>query len=697
MRRAVLVSVLVFVAAGCGRNTSPEAARTLAQLSAVEGCEAPEKAIRAQLIEEMETQLDQNLQYALNGTQCYRYFGYEDSVNAANQGYSPAPPSAAPGSSGAKEYSTTNNQVAGVDEADMLKNDAEYLYVLGEGKLNIIRAWPAPQAHVVSRTPITGEPKKLFVEKGRAVVLSSLTSGDASRGGWYGRECTYGYDCNFTGDGKPLLVSVFDLSDLANPRLIRETRFSGSLLASRRIGDAVHVVVTAPQAVRPQYATWPEGLPWSCGAVDTFEKALQIHGAFTALRAQNRAQLEALTIADFFPSVVDTRHEASGEVVDADLLAGCQNFYASKATDGASFLSVGSFDLTRSERMNVTTVLGRPGAVYASADSLYVTSRHEYRGGDWYYDAPEQGAEASTVHRFAFVDGPAAAYQGTGIVKGRVLNQFAMDEHDGFFRLATTTGHVPSPDVHSTVTVLQQGPKGLETVGLLDKIAPTEDIRSVRFDGKRAFIVTFKKTDPLFVIDLADPKAPFIAGELKIPGFSTYMHMIDDTHLLAMGLDAEDHGSFAYFQGVLLQIFDVSDPKNPTMTARHVIGTRGSSSEALTNHLAFNYFAPKKMLAVPMTVCEDSGGGGSYGQKLTFGGLMLFDIDVTSGIDYRGGVPHAAPAESQGACNTWWTNAHSQVKRSVFMDDYVFSVAEDLVQVAPLSQLATPIVSLPLE
>lgn len=693
MRHTALAAVAVLVfAPACSRSVSPEAARKLAQLSAVEGCDGVEKAIRAQLVEDMNRQLDSNLERALSGGGCWRY-GIDD---AAYGGIAPTASPPSNGSSGASQYSTTNNQVAGVDEADMLKNDAQYLYVLGEGKLNIIRAWPAPDAHVVARVPITGEPKKLFVENGRAVVLSSLDDGASSSYGWYGRECTYGYDCSFTGDGHPLLVSVYDLSDVANPKLLRETRFSGSLLASRRIGDAVHVVVTAPEAVRPGYQTWPEGLQWSCDPVDSFEKALAIQAKFSSLRTENKAKLEALTIADFFPSVVDTRHEASGDVVDANLLSSCRNFYTSKNTEGSAFLSVASFDLSKSQPVNVTTVVGRPGAVYASADALYVATRHEYGGGDWYYDTAQSGDEATTVHKFAFVAGPSTAYQGSGLVKGRVLNQFAMDEADGFFRVATTTGHVPSPDVHSTVTVLEQGQLGLDTVGVLDQIAPTEDIRSVRFDGKRAFIVTFKKTDPLFVIDLADPKRPAIVGELKIPGFSTYMHMLDDTHLLAIGLDAEDHGSYAYFQGVLLQIFDVSDPKNPAMTARYVIGTRGSSSEALTNHLAFNYFAPKKLLAVPMTVCEGSNGGSSYGRDLTFGGLMVFDI-ATSSIDYKGGVPHAAPSSGANVCSTWWTQAQSQVKRSVFMDDYVFSVAQDLVQVAPLSQLGTPIVSLPLE
>src|SRR6185369_10421548 len=103
-----------------------------------------------------------------------------------------------------------------------------------------------------------------------------------------------------------------------------------------------------------------------------------------------------------------------------------------------------------------------------------------------------------------------------------------------------------------------------------------------------------------------------ILSELKIPDFSTYMHMMDDTHLLTIGYDANDHGDFAFFDGVILQIFDVSDVQNPKLAFKEKIGTRGSSSEALADHHAFNYFAPKNMLAIPMTICE-GGGDGTYG------------------------------------------------------------------------------------
>jgi len=155
----------------------------------------------------------------------------------------------------------------------------------------------------------------------------------------------------------------------------------------------------------------------------------------------------------------------------------------------------------------------------------------------------------------------------------------------------------------------------------MENIAPTEDIRSVRFDGDRGFIVTFKKTDPLFVLDLSDPRAPAMMGELKIPGFSTYMHMMDPTHLLTIGYDADDQGDFAWFAGVRLQIFDVTNMADPKLLHYHVIGTRGSSSEALTNQLAFTYF--NNMLSLPMTICE-GGSGGSYGTNMTFNGLIVY-------------------------------------------------------------------------
>jgi uncharacterized secreted protein with C-terminal beta-propeller domain len=223
----------------------------------------------------------------------------------------------------------------------------------------------------------------------------------------------------------------------------------------------------------------------------------------------------------------------------------------------------------------------------------------------------------------------------------------------------------------------------LAHVGSIEHIAPKEDIRAVRFDGDRGYIVTFKKTDPLFVVDLANPRDPKILGELKIPGFSTYLHRIDPTHLLSIGFDADDHGSFAYFNGLMLQLFDVTKPTAPTLLHKERIGTRGSSSAAATDHLAFNYVADEKRLAIPVTVC-DGGGNGRFGHRTNFSGLALYKVDPQQGFRRLGGVDHG----KEGAdCRGWWSRADSVVKRSVFIDDLVFSIASDRMKVQRMTEL----------
>jgi hypothetical protein len=304
--------------------------------------------------------------------------------------------------------------------------------------------------------------------------------------------------------------------------------------------------------------------------------------------------------------------------------------------------------------------------------------------------------EQSSIHKFA-LEGVDTRYLGSALIRGHVLNQFSMDEREAVLRVATSSGWVPDPAVSSNVITLAERNGQLSIVGQLNGLAPDEDIRSVRFDGARGFLVTFKKTDPLFVIDLSQPAAPKVLGELKIPGFSTYMHPLDADHVLAVALDADDQGSFAYFNGIQLQIFDVTQLGAPRLMHKTVIGTRGSTSDGLTNHLAFNYFASKGLLALPMTVC-DGGGQGSFGDVLSFSGLMVFDVSLASGIVERGRMPFVSPASAAqvSSCNAWWTQGGSEVKRSIFMDDYAIGISDTRYKVAPLTKLGTALASLPL-
>jgi len=621
---------------------------------------------------------------------------------SASGGSAGAEASSADSSGSAKNVSGTNNQVTGVDEADFVKNDAKYVYAAMNGALRIVDAWPPAQAHEVSRTPIEGTVKKLFVHADRALVYVSVprpgTSSSSNTGAYVpprgsGKECTYGYDCSFEGDGTATKILIFDVTDRAQPRKLREIATSGALVAARRVGDAVHTVVTTPSIQFKGLRTSPRV---SCeGAAMTYgEYVAKVKVDLAKVRLENEALIQATPVRELFPWVLDDLGGAP-----ADVLAGCGGAFRSATPDGASFTTLLSLDMVNPGAPRAASVLSKAGAVYASGTALYVAVTHKRAsvGGGW-YGGMEGEDEASTVHRFRIGEDPAlTGYEASGVVKGHVLNQFGMDEAEGRLRIATTVGKVPDPKVRSALTVLERQAHDLVKVGLVDDIAPTEDIRSVRFDGDRGFIVTFKKTDPLFVLDLADPRAPRILGELKIPGFSTYMHMMDPSHLLTIGYDADDRGSFAYFSGVLLQIFDVSDPANPRLAHKHVIGTRGSSSEALTNHLAFTYYAPKNLLALPMTVCE-GGNGGGFGNRMTFSGLMVFDVTKETGFAERGRVHHT-PASGQynnAACSNWWTNASSAVKRSIVMDDHVLSVSDEVLKATALAQLGTPVSSVSL-
>jgi uncharacterized secreted protein with C-terminal beta-propeller domain len=171
------------------------------------------------------------------------------------------------------------------------------------------------------------------------------------------------------------------------------------------------------------------------------------------------------------------------------------------------------------------------------------------------------------------------------------------------------------------------------------------------------------------------------------------MHRIDRNHLLSIGFDADDHGDFAYFDGVILQIFDVSNPTEPKLLHKEVIGTRGSSSEAATDHLAFNYFPERGLLGVPMTICE-GGDDGRFGQNMTFSGLLVFAVSVESGFERRGGVNHG---EAGATCGRWWSQAGSAVKRSIFLDDLVYSIAPDRAKVQKLGALGKDVADLPLK
>ncbi|MDJ0762574.1 MAG: beta-propeller domain-containing protein [Myxococcota bacterium] len=606
------------------------------------------------------------------------------------------------------DASETNNQVEGVYEADFVKNDLGYIYILADGRFQIIDAWPADQAQTISSYPIQGDPKKMFVSQNRAFIYSSLEqiqTNDPSfnQYHWQNGECTYGYDCDFVGDGRALKITVLDLSDLTAPKLVRETFFDGSFLNARRIDDTVYTIAVFPEIDIDLSGLGyvPEPLveyQWACGESIPFTES-DIKSMFNALQKKNTKIIQETDMSPSVPIIKDVRYTGDDETeITESVLQGCPDFYISPEGDGVNLITLLSTKIQMLDDYHSATVLGRPGAIYASRKSLYLASRHyQHQVAAWHFD--ETVEDATTVHKFALApESETIAYLGSGWVKGRILNQFSMGEHDAHLRIVTTTGRLPSSQVHNTLSILANQGGELLLTGLIDNIAPSEDIRSARFNGDVGFVVTFRETDPLFVLNLSDPKAPFIEGELKIPGFSTYIHLMDDSHLLTIGYDALEAGTF---KGIQLQIMDVNDYANPQLIHKEVIGTRGSTSDAATNHLAFNYYKKRNLLAFPMVICENESGAEEdiWDVYMTFSGLLVYDTTVANGFEKLGGIPHETPETEEnngGYCQNWWTNPNSKVKRSVFMEDFVYSIAKDRINVSKADNLATPISSIDL-
>jgi uncharacterized secreted protein with C-terminal beta-propeller domain len=593
----------------------------------------------------------------------------------------------AAGSTGATEYSTTNTQVASVDEADYIKNDGNTIFVLGKDGLHVIDAWPAAETKEVARVALPGSPRRMFLLDNRLVVYTQLASSGTKGGAGYSNPsdqgCTYGYGCRFTSEGGRTQILVFDVSTPGAPVELMRYEMSGGYVASRRIGSNVYTVV------HDAGATEVAGLVYTLTA-SSYE---ELQAKYAQLLADNNAKIDG-SPDDFFLPWITTTKPGSGTAS----VSPCQYALSTQYAQGGSFVSINTFDMTTLGAPTRTLLASNAGFVYASATSLYmaVDRASETNYASTSYMSSSYQASDSFVHKFK-LDGTDTAYAGSVTLPGHILNQFAMDEFEGVLRVASTKGWVPSADVASYLTTYGVQAGKLGQLGQVGGIAPTEDIRSVRFDGDRGYVVTFKKTDPLFVFDLTDAAKPMLKGELLIPGFSTYMHPLDKTHILAIGFDADDMGDFAYFDGIQIQIFDVSELSNPKVAWKTVIGTRGSNSEALTNHLAFNYFAPKKMLALPITICE-GGGNGMSGSKLTFAGLMAFDISLETGISEHGRLPfvEVTPTIAASECGKWWTNSQSLVKRSLFMDDFVYGLSDAQLRVANLVAMSSVLQSVPL-
>jgi uncharacterized secreted protein with C-terminal beta-propeller domain len=330
-----------------------------------------------------------------------------------------------------------------------------------------------------------------------------------------------------------------------------------------------------------------------------------------------------------------------------------------------------------------TLLLGTASNLYVSMNNIYITVPGQR--------ADVYDAEKTDVHRVS-IDGGVIEYDGSGEVPGRPLNQFSMDEHQGYLRMATTTGHVSRDGLPTSANHIYILDKGLDVVGQLEDLAPGEQIYSARFMGNRCYLVTFRKVDPLFVIDLKDPYKPTVLGELKITGYSDYLHPYDEDHVIGIGKEAiaAEEGDFAWYQGVKISLFDVSNVGAPKEIGKYEIGDRGTETPILQDHKAFLFDESANLLVIPVLVAEIDATEYPYGVPLNaygeyvWQGAYVFDISPEQGLDFRGGITHCTGADFgqygyySGACS---------IERSLYIDDVLYTISDAKVKMNDLENL----------
>ncbi|MFH1529418.1 MAG: beta-propeller domain-containing protein [Pseudomonadota bacterium] len=677
---------------------------TQSALTAAASCEEAEAEFKAMLTTQMLMQLEQQrrwqVEWATNPNKDM-YWGMEGGGDPA--------PSASPeardnSQESAENYSETNVQTEGVDEADLVKTDGNLLYTLSGQDLVIVDAWPADQAHEVGRIPLQGTPFSLFLDGTRVAVLSSvsLSELDPEAGsGKTGEEMVYGYWQPAT------LVTVIDASDPAEPLVESAQVFEGYLVDSRRIGARMYLVQQS------YLDLWSQGVQYWAD-LPSDPSVSQINAAYQELAVQNANIIEALTLSDYMPRRFDLAADGTIDTDAGESVVQCTAMLSSDAYAGSGLLTVVTVDLDGQAGPAGTSVMGDWGNVYASADALYAASTN-WAWSWWWETGDEDETEINThIHKFAFdTDTGVASYVASGTVTGYTLNQFSFDEFQGVLRIATTLPDWSwwsngDNESESFVTTLEQVGTSLVTLGQVSGLGMGETIQSVRFMGDKGYVVTFRQVDPLYVVDLSDPGTPEVVGELKVPGFSSYMHPLDDTHLLTIGRDGTEDGQVL---GLSFQIFDVSDPSDPVQVAKTTLpeDQNGYSwSEAQWDHHAFVYFAHLGLLAIPVTGYNwnwESDESWFSTMDAYFSRLDLYHVSVEDGIEPVGSVSHGSmmpeftvpePEEDTYCYTNWSYSDLTQIRRGVFLENFLCSVSKGGIQIHDTGDLdAGPVAEVP--
>lgn len=589
------------------------------------------------------------------------------------------------------EHSTTNVQVQGVDEPDYIKNDGKYVYLVYQNILTILDAYPPESAETILKVALdvrSQDLENIFLNDDRLLIFYHDTMQEEIIPEYEYEPRRWSYPVTH--------AMILDVSDRKDPEIINDYSIDGRFTNARMIGDFAYVVTEV-------------GVDHSNPIVPMVRESSRIivqPEMFYFDNFDRFSNFVTITSLDMFGDAVDSESFLMGS--SGTLYASTNGFYLTYKQN----LPHAYHDSTKQQRFFDVVVPLLPEDIQNQIKEI-----QDDQSLDWYqkwnlvsdtmqdafnkmeqnqkeklfeliedrlreYDFKVQQESRKTVIHKITIDknDGTLEYDSRGAIPGWLLNQFSMDEHDGKLRVATTNEFYErnrGTTQYNSVYVLDQN---LEQTGKLEKIALDERIYSARFIDDRLYLVTFKQIDPFFVIDLSsnDPK---VLGELKIPGFSNYLHPYDEDHILGIGRDTiERKGGGVSQLGIKIAMFDVSNVSNPSVLDEVVIGDRRTNSRALDDHKAFLFDNEKNILSIPIHGPQDELKVGSVvaPDNARWFGYYVFGVGL-AGFEPRGTIDHTVSRNYQ----------FSDIEpRSFYIGDVLYTVSDHSMKMNDINDIS---------
>jgi len=585
-------------------------------------------------------------------------------------------------------YSTTNNQVSGVDEGDIMKTDGSYIYTVTGNTVFIIKAYPGEDAEIVSTIKFKSQPQGLFINGDKLAVYGNFYDLD------------YFKEIDFVPKQGMTFFNIYDLSDKENPELVKEYKFEGNYFESRMTGDYVYFITTTGAEYRTPYPTplIVDGTVKSSIPID------RVYYYPIPYQSVEFANIHAVDLAN-----PDQEVNSKSIAVEAS-----QNMYMSENNIYITYteyinewelrnkivVDLLDDELTDSDKALIEKIKETDDAVLSQQEKEskilqivqsyvnYMTDTKQQAFNDQVDEELQKKLDEYeymeyTIINKVSVDKGDIEIAANGKVPGHVNNQFSMDEYKNILRIATTISQrwtyfkSESQSTESTNNIFTLD-SDLKIMDSLKNIAKGEQIYSTRFMGNRLYMVTFRQVDPFFVFDLSDPSNIKELGKLKIPGFSRYLHPYDDNTIIGIGRDASATGRQ---EGLKISLFDVTDVENPKEIAKFVTEEQYAQSTAEYEHKAFLFSKANNLLVIPAYSynydrcwgegCTNTGSTG-------YNGAFVFKITKTE-ITLRGLIDH-----SQGS-NDYYSPA---VERSLYIQDLLYTKSPSLLRINKIDDLS---------